>query len=202
MAKSAALKKTESSSAQEFEPRIRDARYSVGEDRSIVTFDSGKEYAFPRSALEVDDGSDLVKIQLDRGRFFFRVTQVSGNRYEVPWDRVLHETEPSYAYFRRRAVRSKTNGDIGSRIRRLREARGFTQEELADSVGIMRSNISRIEAAKHRPTPCQLIKECNPRVSRCLIRNVTLRLEVRLSFYRAFFQCDMSSFMIETKSRN
>jgi hypothetical protein len=77
MAKSAALKKTESSSAQEFEPRIRDARYSVGEDRFIVTFDSGKEYAFPRSALEVDDGSDLVKIQLDRGRFFFRVTQVS-----------------------------------------------------------------------------------------------------------------------------
>jgi DNA-binding XRE family transcriptional regulator len=152
MAKSAALKKTESSSAQEFEPRIRDARYSVGEDRFIVTFDSGKEYAFPRSALEVDDGSDLVKIQLDRSRFFFRVTQVSGNRYEVPWDRVLHETEPSYAYFRGRAVRSKTNGDIGSRIRRLREAKGFTQEKLADSVGMMRSNISRIEAAKHRPT--------------------------------------------------
>jgi hypothetical protein len=41
MAKSAALKKTESSSAQEFEPRIRDARYSVGEDRFVVTFDSG-----------------------------------------------------------------------------------------------------------------------------------------------------------------
>ena len=152
MAKSGAFKKTESASAQEFEPRIRDARYSVGEDRFNVTFDSGKKYAFPRSALEVDDGSDLVKIQLDRGRFFFRVTQVSGNRYEVPWDRVLHETESSYAYLRGRAVRSKTNGDIGSRIRRLREAKGFTQEELADSVGMMRSNISRIEAAKHRPT--------------------------------------------------
>jgi len=35
---------------------------------------------------------------------------------------------------------------------RLREAKGFTQEKLADSVGMMRSNISRIEAAKHRPT--------------------------------------------------
>ena len=151
MAKNAALKKSESSSAREFEPRIRDARYSVGDHRFIVTFDSGKEYAFPRSALEVNDGN-LVKIQLDRSRFFFRVTQVLGNRYEVPWDRALHETEPSYAYFRGRAVRPKTNGDIGSRIRRLREAKGFTQEELADSVGMMRSNISRIEAAKHRPT--------------------------------------------------
>ena len=93
MAKSAALKKTESSSAQEFERRIRDARYSVGEDRFIVTFDSGKEYAFPRSALEVDDGSDLVKIQLDRSRFFFRVTQVSDNRYEVPG--IVCSTKPS-----------------------------------------------------------------------------------------------------------
>jgi transcriptional regulator with XRE-family HTH domain len=28
----------------------------------------------------------------------------------------------------------------------------MTQEELADAVGMMRNNISRIEAAKHRPT--------------------------------------------------
>lgn len=152
MARRAAIRKTESSLAPEFERKIRDARYLVGEDRFIVTFDSGKEYTFSRSALEVDDGSDLVKIQIDRRRFFFRVTQVSGNRYEVPWDRVLHETEPSYSYFRGRTIRSKTSGDIGARIRKLRAAKGFTQEELAGAVGMMRSNISRIEAAKHRPT--------------------------------------------------
>jgi DNA-binding XRE family transcriptional regulator len=80
------------------------------------------------------------------------VTQVSGNRYEVPWDRVLHEAEPSYSYFRGRTGRSKTSGEIGSRIRKLRETKGFTQAELAGAVGMMRSNISRIEAAKHRPT--------------------------------------------------
>src|SRR4249919_4225118 len=82
------------------ERKIRDARYLVGEDRFIVTFDSGKEYSFPRLSLEVDDGSELVHIQVDRKRFFFRVTQVSGNRYEIPWDRVLHEAEPTYRYFR------------------------------------------------------------------------------------------------------
>lgn len=123
MARSAAIRKTESSLAPEFERKIRDARYLVGEDRFIVTFDSGKEYTFSRSALEVDDGSDLVKIQIDRRRFFFRVTQVSGNRYEVPWDRVLHETEPSYSYFRGRTIRSKTSGHIGARIRKLRGKR-------------------------------------------------------------------------------
>jgi len=152
MRRSAALKTAESSSAPEFERKIRDARFLVGEDRFIVTFDSGKEYSFPRSSLEVDDGSELVNLQLDRRRFFFRVTQVSGNRYEIPWDRVLHEAEPSYPYFRGRSDRTRKTADVGAAIRKLREAKGLTQEELAASVGMMRSNISRIEAAKHRPT--------------------------------------------------
>lgn len=152
MARAAALRTVESSTALELGRKIRDARYLVGEDRFVVTFDSGKEYSFPRSSLEVDDGSELVNIQVDRKRFFFRVTQVSGNRYEIPWDRVLHEAEPSYPYFRARLSRTKTTRAVGAVIRKLREAKGITQEELADAVGMMRSNISRIEAAKHRPT--------------------------------------------------
>ena len=152
MAKSAAVRSTENLSVQELERKIRDARYSVGEDRFIVTFDSGKEYSFPRSSLEVDDGSGVVNVQVERRRFFFRVTQASGNRYEVPWDRVLHEAEPSYAQFRGHTSQAKTTHNVGATIRRLREAKGLTQDQLAMAVGMMRSNISRIEAAKHRPT--------------------------------------------------
>jgi len=152
MARATAIRSTETLSALEFERKIRDARYLVGEDRFIVTFDGGKEYSFPRSSLEVDDGSELVSIQVDRRRFFFRVTQVSGNRYEIPWDRVLHEAEPSYHYFRGRMGRTKNTREIGATIRKLREAKGVTQAELARAVGMMRANISRVEAAKHRPT--------------------------------------------------
>jgi len=152
MAKSAAVRSTENLSVQELERKIRDARYSVGEDRFIVTFDSGKEYSFPRSSLEVDDGSGVASVQVERRRFFFRVTQASGNRYEVPWDRVLHEAEPSYAQFRGRTAEAKTARNIGATIRQLREAKRLTQDRLATAVGMMRSNISRIEAAKHRPT--------------------------------------------------
>jgi len=152
MVKAAAIKTADSSLPSDLERKIRDARLSVGEDRFVITFDSGKEYRFPRSSLEVDDGSELVSVQIDRSRFFFRVTQVSGNRYEVPWDRVLHEAEPSYRYFRGRMSRVKTARGVGTQIRKLREAKGVTQEELAGAVGMMRSNISRIEAAKHRPT--------------------------------------------------
>lgn len=152
MVRAAAVRTAERLSAPEFGRKIRDARYLVGEDRFIVTFDSGKEYSFPRSSLEVDDGSELINIQVDRRRFFFRVRQASGNRYEVPWDRVLHEAEPSYGYFRSREVRTRTTGEVASTIRKLRDAKGITQDQLAGAVGMMRSNISRIEAAKHRPT--------------------------------------------------
>jgi len=152
MAKNATVRTTESSSTHELERKIRDARYAVGEDRFIVTFDSGKEYAFPRSSLEVDDGSGVVSVQVERRRFFFRVIQASGNRYEVPWDRVLHEAEPTYRQFRGLMGRSRTTHNVGTTIRKLREAKGLTQDQLATAVGMMRSNISRIEAAKHRPT--------------------------------------------------
>ena len=152
MARSAAVKTAEPSSAHELERKIRDARYSVGEDRFIVTFDSGKEYSFPRSSLEVDDGSGVVSVQVERRRFFFRVIQASSNRYEVPWDRVLHEAEPAYRHFRGLGSSSKTTHNVAATIRKLREAKGLTQDQLAGAAGMLRSNISRIEGAKHRPT--------------------------------------------------
>jgi DNA-binding XRE family transcriptional regulator len=152
MAKSAAVRTTEYLSAQELERKMRDARYSVAEDCFIVTFESGKEYSFPRSSLEVDDGTAVVSVHVERRRFYFRVTQASGNRYEVPWDRVYHEAEPAYGHFRGNMGRRMTTHNLGATIRKLREAKGLTQDQLATAVGMMRSNISRIEAAKHRPT--------------------------------------------------
>ena len=150
MVRAAALRTVESSSTPKSGRKIRDARYLVGGDRFIVTFNSGKEYSFPRSSLEIDDGSELVNVQVDRKRFFFRVTQVSGNRYEIPWDRVLHESKASYPYFR--AGVGRRTRKVGATIRKLREAKEMTQEKLARATGMMRNNISRIEAAKHRPT--------------------------------------------------
>jgi DNA-binding XRE family transcriptional regulator len=152
MVRAAAIRATETTLAPEFGRKIRDGRLSVGEDGFVVTFESGKEYSFPRSSVESDDSSEVVNIQVDRRRFFFRVTQASGNRYEIPWDRVLHEAEPSYRYFRGRKSRTKRTQEVGATIRKLREAKGITQGQLASAVGMMSNNISRIEAAKHRPT--------------------------------------------------
>jgi len=49
MVRAAATNATERLLTPQFQRKIRDARYLVGEDRFIVTFDSGKEYSFPRS---------------------------------------------------------------------------------------------------------------------------------------------------------
>ncbi len=152
MGRSAAIKVTDSLPGRSFESKIRDARYQVRDDQFIVTFESGKEYTFSRSALDVDDGSEVVSVRVDRKRLFFHVTQASGNHYEVPWDRVLHEAEPSYSYFRGRATMTRKSQEIGTTIRTLRERAGLSQEALARASGMIRANLSRIEASKHRPT--------------------------------------------------
>jgi DNA-binding XRE family transcriptional regulator len=123
----------------------------VGEDRFFVTFESGKEYSFTRSLLECDDGTDVVSVKVDNKRFFFTVTQSSGNKYEVPWDRVLSEAETSYPYFRRHAT-IENSRNVGGEIGKLRKARGMTQAELARAAKILRPNLACIEVGKHRPT--------------------------------------------------
>lgn len=152
MAKAEPLGRTKTFVAPGFEDKIRDARYLVGEDHFLVTFDSGKEYSFARSLLECDDGTDVVMVRVDSKRFFFNVTQASGNKYEVPWDRVLYEAEASYPYYRRNKARIGGSQAVAGQIRKLRKAKGLTQAELARAAGILRPNLSRIEAGKHRST--------------------------------------------------
>ena len=139
MARAVATKYPDSLAEPSFAAKIRDARYLVRNNHFVVTFDSGKEYSFPRSALDIDDGSELASVRVDRKRFFFHVTQTSGNRYEVPWDRVLHEAEPSYPFFRGRATRAKKSpGNRHDDSKNARRKRGHT-----GSTGARRRNDSR-----------------------------------------------------------
>ena len=151
MAKAAALKSA-ATLAPGFEDKIRDARYQVVADQFLVTFDSGKEYAFSRSLLECDDGTDVVKVEVDERRFFFCVLQASGNKYEVPWDRVLYEAEASYPYFRGDKAKIERSVAVGRQVRKLRKIKGMTQAQLARAAGILRPNLSRVESGKHRPS--------------------------------------------------
>lgn len=42
--------------------------------------------------------------------------------------------------------------NLGANVRRLREAKGWTQRELAELVGVHHININRIECGRHSPS--------------------------------------------------
>ncbi len=152
MAKPEGIKRQATCAWPGFEDKIRDARYTVAENRFVVTFESGREYSFPRSVLDSDDGTEIVSVKVGAKRFFFQVSQASGNKYEVPWDRVLYEAEPRYPFFHGHAGRAEGFPEAGKAIRRLRLAKGMTQAQLARAAGIVRPNLCRVEGGKHRPT--------------------------------------------------
>lgn len=55
-------------------------------------------------------------------------------------------------------MKSKLSGKLGLRIKELRLARKIKQCDLADMLGMERSNLTRIESGKQRPTDENLEK--------------------------------------------
>ena len=50
---------------------------------------------------------------------------------------------------------------IGTRIMQRRKAMGFSQEELAEQVGLSKNHISNIERGKHLPTTRCIMQLCS-----------------------------------------
>ena len=46
---------------------------------------------------------------------------------------------------------------IGRRLQEARKARGFTQREVAESLGVARTTITALEKGERRPRPVELI---------------------------------------------
>ena len=94
-----------------------------------------------RSNLESMDIPNPYEIVLENGR---------GETVEIPWDFARHYCDPSYRP-RMEALAGSGRQFIGDRIRRLREAAGMTQEEVASSAGIGRVTLVRIEKGEQSP---------------------------------------------------
>ncbi len=63
-----------------------------------------------------------------------------------------YEAEATYPYFRGHDARIENPQGIGEEIRKLRKTKRMTQGQLARAARMIRPNLSRIEAGKHRPT--------------------------------------------------
>ncbi len=117
------------------------------------TFADGCRYSLPLSALPSADGSAVNEITLLLNGSAASMLQSSGNRFEVPWDYVLHWADENYDYHRAGpavfATREESARRIAGRVRAQRKKRGLTQQQLADLTGIRRPNIARLEGGAH-----------------------------------------------------
>jgi len=121
----------------------------------VVEMDNGKVYLLPVSDLPGAEETPVTRWAIARERRSFTLTQASGNRVEVPWDAVLYHCDPEYPYYKGRADlggNDERAEKIGERVRVLRESEALSVTDLAERVGMQRSNLSRLEHGRHLPS--------------------------------------------------
>ncbi len=111
-------------------------------------------YNLRLSDLAEADSSAVTERSIGEERNYIRVTQESGNWFEIPWDDIWYHCEPEYEYYKgkRDQDSDKSLKQIGERVRELREAKGLSVSDLAIKAGMKRPNLSRLEHGRHEPS--------------------------------------------------
>ena len=137
-------------------PAIKDVIHQATGDVFLVAFRDGRSTARSRRIIKADDGSSVAKVRVEDDDDAFVVRQKSSNTSDVAWDLVLHHQEPRYTYSKERQEQKRLDARrahrIGDRVRRAREGRGWSLEDLARRTGMHRPNLHRLEAGKHLPS--------------------------------------------------
>ncbi|MBM3925468.1 MAG: helix-turn-helix transcriptional regulator [SAR202 cluster bacterium] len=113
-------------------------------------FADGQEGILPFSKIsEIGSLANLDSVYLPNPYQLVLHTK-SGDSIELPWDYVRPFCDKGY---KRQSVQSAKRGReiLGTRIRRLREEKNFSQGSLAEKAGIGRITLLRIEKGEHSP---------------------------------------------------
>ena len=98
---------------------------------------------------EVGNAENLNVIELPNPyQIILRVK--SGEDVELPWDFVRHYCDSTYRP-RVEAIAAEGRRVLGERIKRTRKSAGLTQEALAQSAGVGRVTLVRIESGEQSP---------------------------------------------------
>jgi DNA-binding XRE family transcriptional regulator len=136
-----------------------------------VLFADGRSGVVPFSAIpEIGDLRHLKAIELPNA-FEIVLHGDSSDPVELPWDFVRHYCDPAYRP-RIEALAAAGREALGERVRHLRETAGLTQEALAQSAGIGRVTLVRIERGEQSPRYDTLIA-----LSRALGRDANVFFE-------------------------
>lgn len=134
--------------------RITEVNYYGNLRSFFIRMENGKMYNLKIAVLTEADSSKVTEWSIGEERNYIRVTQESGNWFEIPWDDILYHCEPEYEYFKGNQEQDSNESlkKIGERVRDLRKARGFSVNDLAVKAGMKRPNLSRLEHGKHQPS--------------------------------------------------
>ena len=59
----------------------------------MIWMGNGKAYALPVAELMEVDSTRIIKWTLSDDRDYLEIVQQSGNKFEIPWDDVLYQSQ-------------------------------------------------------------------------------------------------------------
>jgi len=125
--------------------RFAKCRYLPQREVLAVSFRNGDAFQIPVETLLRTSAADADwnRIKIGETGDFLELPTSHGLT-EIPWDRVRCVADPEYRrHLAEQAAASARR--VGSRLQSLRRASGLTQEAVAQSAGVDRVTISRIE---------------------------------------------------------
>lgn len=123
-------------------------RAQIVGDGVMISFADGRQGLIPFSALHLD--SDVVDRITLPNPFEVVLELKDGKREVVPWDFARHFADTTYQE-RMKRLGQEGLALFGKRLKKLRQDRNMSQEELARLSGVSRVTIARIETAQQSP---------------------------------------------------
>lgn len=136
----------------DLDKKFMKVEYSKEENSFACVFQNRKSYLLKRENFPEDSGAGVESCAVSKDGYHFTIHFESGEKYDVPWDFVLHRCEPQYEFYKDKPVDALSPREIGERIAKIRKSKGITQERLSFVSGILRANIARIEGGRHNPS--------------------------------------------------
>lgn len=137
-----------------------------------VRFADDREGVIPWEDLQLPGRPKKIELP---NSYVIELQMSDGRIEEIPWDFARHYVDPGY---RARSERAAAEGRriFGQRLRRLRQEKGLSQQELAAKSGISRVTIARIELGEQSPryeTIVALAKGLNIPIERLLLDEIS-----------------------------
>ncbi len=138
-----------------------------------ITFADGRSGVIPFDDIRGINRERLAGVELPSQHVLI-LRDANDEPVEIPWDFARHYCDPAYQG-RSEAAASSGRSSMGNRVRDLRKQARMTQQQLAESAGIGRVTLVRIESGSYSPrfrTLDALARALNHPVSHLLLDDV------------------------------